>query len=165
MKWPHLPDYGYMSRWPQDGHDFIYPNDLVNARQVIPSNRVFRRDDFDGEYYHCQYGNLTFRLRPCMWLPVRYEGIDIGDPVETIRIGMEREQWVGQIVGMEYNAYRRCIVYEIQSGPLRLPNRFPARALRLLRSKDEIRPRVSGRHVPAWQGDTYKLQKERPTDN
>ena len=91
MDWPPLPDYGCIPRWPQDGQGFIHPDDVPVATRCFPSERVFRRDRFDGVYYHYSYGSLRFRLRPSMWLKVISDGIDIGDRVETVGASLERE--------------------------------------------------------------------------
>ena len=56
MEWPILPDYGCIHRWPQDGQGFIHPDDVPVATRCFPSERVFRRDRFDGTYYHYSYG-------------------------------------------------------------------------------------------------------------
>ena len=38
------PKYGYFPWWPQDGNDWLHPDDVAIARSMIPSNRMFRRD-------------------------------------------------------------------------------------------------------------------------
>ena len=84
MDWPLLPDYGCIPRWPQEGQAFIHPDDVPIATRCFPSERVLRRDRFDGVYYHYSYGAIRFRLRPSMWLTVKPEGIDIGDVIVNI---------------------------------------------------------------------------------
>ena len=46
------------------GDKDCHPEDVVIARRCFPSERVFRRDLFDGVYYHFTYGRTRFRLRP-----------------------------------------------------------------------------------------------------
>ena len=84
-------------RWREDGFGFIHPADVNTATQLFPSERVLRRFSFDGTYYHCDYGAIQFRLRPCLWLPVRAEGIDVGDEVETIGVEMVRELYIATV--------------------------------------------------------------------
>ena len=54
---PPLPDYGCIARWPEDGQGFIHPDDVAVTNKLIPSERVLRRDHFDGSYYHVRYGD------------------------------------------------------------------------------------------------------------
>ena len=121
MQWPQLPDYGCISRWPEDGQAFIHPDDVPVATRCIPSARVLRRDYFDGVYYHYRYGSVRFRLRPTMWLKVKSDGIDIGDLVETTGIGMERELFVAQVWGMYFVSRKGCILYRLRRADTKVP--------------------------------------------
>ncbi len=86
------------------------------ATRCFPSERVFRRDRFDGTYYHYSYGQIRFRLRPSMWLRVQPDGIDIGDAIETTGLAMERELFVAQVWGMYYVRRKGCILYRLRRG-------------------------------------------------
>ena len=136
---PQLPDYGCIARWPENGQGFIHPDDVATVNQVIPSERVLRRDHFDGTYYHVRYGEIGFRLRPCLWLPVRTEGIDIGDKVETIGVGLERELFVAEVAGMYFLRRKGRIFYRLVRNRKILPKLFLADHLRLLTDKEKIR--------------------------
>ena len=138
MRSPQLPDYGCLARWPEDGVDFAFPADLSQIQQLFPSQRVFRRESFDGSYYQCRYGDIHFRLRPCLWQPIRYEGIDIGDEVETTGVGMARELCVAVIEEMFFSPRERLIVYQLSRAGMTLPNVFLQSQLRLIKSKDRI---------------------------
>lgn len=153
MQWPKLPDYGCIYRWPQDGQGFIHPDDVPLATKVFPSERVFRRDRFDGSYYHYSYGKIRFRLRPSMWLQVQSDGIDVGDSVETTGLGLERELFVAQVWGMYYVRRKGCILYRLRRGDSTLvPNLYPANHLRLLTDKSVIREGEIPHPEPKWNG-------------
>ena len=152
MHWPPLPDYGCFPRWPTDGDDFIHPDDRNKASRFIPSERVLRRDEFDGTYYHYAYGQLRLRLRPTMWLKVTDDGIDIDDEVETIGTGLQRELFVATIWGMYYVARKGCILYRLKRGEMPVPRLYAAKDLRLLSDKEQIRERTFDYRAPTWDG-------------
>lgn len=158
MDWPILPDYGCIPRWPQDGQAFIHPDDVPIATRCFPSERVLRRDRFDGVYYHYAYGSLRFRLRPCMWLKVTADGIDIGDQVETTGASLERELFVASVWGMYFVRRKGCILYRLRRGDTTVPNLYTARELRLLTDKSQIRPGDTIHPVPKWSGDGELLE-------
>ena len=157
MQWPQLPDYGCIPRWPQDGQGFIHPDDVPVATRCFPSERVLRRDHFDGVYYHYSYGSVRFRLRPTMWLKVKSDGIDIGDMVETIGLGLERELLVAQVWGMYFIRRKGCILYRLRRGDTKVANLYSAGQLRLLTDKSVIRPGDTNHPVPKWSGVTEGL--------
>ena len=61
--WPDMPDCGVYLAWPDDGTQWIHPDDIELATQWIPSNRVLRRHSYDGEYYRLQYGEQKIRVK------------------------------------------------------------------------------------------------------
>ncbi len=152
MDWPVLPDYGYIPRWPQDGQGFIHPDDVPIATRCFPSERVFRRDRFDGVYYHYSYGAIRFRLRPSMWLKVKPDGIDIGDSVETTGTALERDLFVAQVWGMYFVRRKGCILYRLRRGDTTVPNLYPASHLRLLTDKSTVRAGDTQHPTPKWSG-------------
>lgn len=158
MMWPQLPDYGCLARWPQDGSGFIHPADVQTVRRLFPSKRVFRRDTFDGEFYLCSYGELSFRLRPCLWLPVRNDGLDIGDRVETTGVGMVHDLFVGTIISMHFVRREDCIMYGLQRGNMLHTHPYRASSLRLLADKIRIRPVEIAHRNPDPTVGSYSLQ-------
>jgi len=152
MQWPPLPDYGCIARWPEDGQAFIHPDDVPIACRCLPSERVLRRDHFDGVYYHFSYGPVRFRLRPTMWLKVKADGIDIGDVVETTGLGLERELFVAQIWGMYYVARKGCILYRLRRGSTRVPQLYTAGQMRLITDKTTLKPGDTIHPEPKWSG-------------
>ena len=158
MRWPQLPEYGCFLRWPQDGQSFIHPDDVSIALQVVPSNRVLRREVFDGTYYHYSYGKLRFRLRPCMWLKLENEGIDIGDQVETVGAGLKRELFVAQIWGMYYVRRKGCILYRLRRGNQKVPNLYSRDQFRLLTEKATVREGHTDYPEPVWDGSGETIE-------
>jgi hypothetical protein len=152
MQWPQLPDFGCFLRWPENGQGFIHPDDVATVTRVVPSPRVLKRISFDGVYYHYVYGGLRFRLRPAMWLPVRTEGIEIDDQVETKGVGLEREQFVATVWGMYYVQRKGCILYRLRRGEQVVPRLYPADHLRLLTDKATVRPPTTQYRPPVWDG-------------
>lgn len=146
---PTLPDYGTFPRTPANGDDWIHPDDRELIRGLIPGERVFRRDRFADGYFHFCYGEVKFRLRPCLWLPLVGEGLDIGDRVETIGLAMKRELFVSHIVGMIYSAEEGRIRYQLARTPTSELD-YLAEDLRLLTDKTELRPRVEFEPPPRW---------------
>jgi hypothetical protein len=107
------PKYGYYPRWPQDGNDWLHPDDVALARTLIPSQRVFRRDGTDGEYQLIHYGQITLRVRPALWQEVAHDGFEIGDWVEVLSRGMRNEPRTGIIREMLWNERERAVGYQI----------------------------------------------------
>lgn len=160
MQWPKLPDYGCIARWPEDGQSFIHPDDVAIATQCFPSERVLRREVFDGTYYHFRYGETRFRLRPCMWLSVIYEGFDLGDQVETVGIGLERELFVAEIWGMHFIRRKGCIAYRLRRGDKLVPKLHTADQLKQLTDKSKVREGYVKYQAPKWTGSTDDTIKD-----
>ncbi len=152
MDWPPLPDYGCFPRWPADGDDFIHPDDRSIASKYIPSQRVLRRERFDGTYYHYRYGKFRLRLLPTMWMKVAFEGLDIGDEVETIGRSLQRELFVANIWGMYFVARKGCVLYRLKRGDMPVPRLYAAKDLRLLTDKSKVSERTFDYRAPKWNG-------------
>src|SRR5262245_45832273 len=107
------PKYGCFLRWPQDGNDWLHPDDVALTRTLIPRGRVFRRDGVDGEFHRFHYGHITFRAKPALWQEVPYEGFDIGNWVEVLSRGMRNEPRTGIIREMLWDEGEKTIHYQI----------------------------------------------------
>jgi hypothetical protein len=97
------PKYGYFPRWPEDGDDWVHPSDVAQARAMIPSGRVFRRDGTEGEYLLMYYGGVVLRVRRTLWQEVPPEGFELGDWVEVLSRGMRNEPRTGIIREMQWD--------------------------------------------------------------
>ena len=76
------PQYGVYLWWPVD-ENWVHPEDLHTAKELIPSNRVFRKESYDDQYSLLLYGTKFIRVRPVIWLQVENEGFELGDLVEV----------------------------------------------------------------------------------
>ena len=104
------PKYGCFPWWPENGNDWIHPEDVTTARAMIPSGRVFRRDGAAGDFLLLHYGDTTLRVRRTLWQEVVPEGFELGDWVEVLSRGMRNEPRTGTI---------RDVIYDDRAGVIR----------------------------------------------
>jgi hypothetical protein len=155
--WPPLPDYGCFARWPRDGQSWIHPEDVAIVTRVIPSDRIFKRVSFDQTYDHYRYGKIRFRLRPAMWSKIEFEGFDIGDAVETIGRGLERELFIGEISGMYFLKRKGQVAYRLRHNSNTVPGLFLANQMRLLKDKSRIQGGNVKHPMPKWNGQGERI--------
>jgi hypothetical protein len=116
MRLPPLktdPKYGYFPWWPEDGNDWVHPEDIDLARSMIPSGRIFRRDGMSGSYHILHYGDTHLRVHSKLWQEVQHEGFDLGDWIEVLSRGLRNEQRTGIIREMLWDDDVRAIHYYI----------------------------------------------------
>jgi hypothetical protein len=118
------PKYGHFPHWPQDGNDWLHPDDVATARSMIPSPRVFRRDGMAGEYLVLHYGDVKLRVRPALWQEVEPEGIEIGDWVEVLSRGMLNEPRTGTVREILWDENARAIRYLIVEAGQPIPQLY-----------------------------------------
>jgi hypothetical protein len=107
------PRYGYFPRWPEDGNDWVHPEDVDLARSIVPSGRVFRRDGTSGRYAVLHYGEVRLRVLPALWQEVLPEGLEIGDFVEVLSRGMLNEARTGVIREVLWDEDAQAIRYQL----------------------------------------------------
>ena len=137
--WPDMPDCGVYLVWPQDGTDWIHPDDVAQVSDWIPSNRVWRRSKFEEGFYRLHYGDHSIRVKPTMWHRVEDQGYSVGDRVEILGRFLENEPCVGRIVEMRFDKRSGRIHYHIATRDLILPRPFLAEDLRALDQKVNLR--------------------------
>ena len=137
--WPQMPDCGVYLVWPQDGQEWIHPDDVALVEAWIPSTRVFRRHSFDGEYYRLQYGEQTVRVMPTMWRHVEDEGFSVGDQVEILSHFQENEPGLGMIKEMRFEKSSNRILYSVDSREMPLPRSFVAADLVQLTRRPQLK--------------------------
>ncbi|MGI9457359.1 MAG: DUF6960 family protein [Aeoliella sp.] len=108
------PKYGYYPWWPEDGDDWVHPEDVSLARSLIPSPRVFRRDGQEGPFILMQYGQHCLRVRRTLWRELRWEGFDIGDLVEVRPRGMKNEHRTGSIRDVLWDDHKGVMHYRLE---------------------------------------------------
>jgi hypothetical protein len=110
------PQYGVYLRWPCDGDDWIHPEDIESVKRVIPSRRIFEREDIDIDYTMISYANLRLRVRPTMWLDVEYDSYWVGDQVEIKSQLGRRDPMIATIREILWDPDSHRIEYYLQSG-------------------------------------------------
>ncbi len=124
------PKYGYYPWWPENGNDWLHPEDVELARQLIPSPRVFRRDGEQGPFVILHYGDLRLRVKRTLWQEVASEGFEIGDWVEILSRGHRNTPRTGVIREMHYSAKDRCLMYQILENDQPIPEQYSVTDLR-----------------------------------
>jgi hypothetical protein len=124
------PRYGYYPWWPENGDDWLHPEDVALARQTIPSARVFRRDGEQGEFVILHYGDLRLRVKHTLWQEIDGEGFGIGDWVEVLSRGQRNTPRTGIIREMHWSTAERCLHYKITEADQPIPNDYVAEDLR-----------------------------------
>lgn len=109
------PTYGVYLRWPLDGCDWIHPEDVEIALRMIPSRRVFRREDLDDQYVLLSYGPQLIRVQPTMWTEVQSDGYEVGDQVEIRSQWGKREPAIATIQDILWNRDSQAIEYHLTS--------------------------------------------------
>lgn len=145
------PKYGHYPWWPEDGDDWVHPDDVARARSMIPSERVFRRDGTAGDYLLLHYGDAALRVRRTLWQEVEPEGFEIGDWVEVLTRGMLNEPRTGTIAEMLWDKQAGELHYQIVENDRLIETRY---------SRDDLRhvePTSPRSHAPR-----RNERKERP---
>ena len=108
------PRHGVYLWWPGPVESWVHPEDYDIANELIPSNRVFRREQLDNEYSVLTYGDQQLRVRPVIWLEIRSDGYEIGDQVEVkSRMGRGRP-FIAHIVQIRWDQENRRILYSLE---------------------------------------------------
>jgi hypothetical protein len=131
-----LPDlkpaarYGYYPWWPQDGDDWLHPEDVALARELLPGPRVFRREGEHGVFSVLRYGGVRLRVKPALWQEVAWEGFDVGDWVEVLSRGLQNTPRTGVIGEMQWDAHAAALRYQIREADQRIETWYGAADLR-----------------------------------
>lgn len=135
------PKYGYYPWWPENGDDWVHPEDVDLARQIIPSPRVFRRDGQSGDFVVLHYGRTRLRVRRTLWQetpPAQYE---IGDLVEVLSRGMRNTPRTAVVEAILWDDDARELRYQVAESGQPVPNLFAAEDLRRVESpRDSSEP-------------------------
>lgn len=124
------PKYGYFPWWPENGNDWVHPEDVAVARAMIPSGRIYRRDGESGSYVVLHYGPIRLRVRRTLWCEVEPEGFEIGDWVEVRSRGWHNTPRTGTIREMFWDDHTRTIRYQVLENDLPIENLYAADDLR-----------------------------------
>jgi hypothetical protein len=124
------PKYGYYPWWPEDGNDWVHPEDVELARQLIPSMRVFRRDGEHGMFVVLHYSDLRLRVKRTLWQEVEPEGFEIGDWVEVLSRGYRNTPRTAVVQEITWDGNARALRYQVAENEQLIPNLYSADDLR-----------------------------------
>ncbi len=124
------PRYGYYPWWPEDGNEWLHPEDVVVARRMIPSQRVFRRQGERGPFVCLSYGDIRLRVKRTLWQEVDGEGFELGDWVEVLSRCGQNEPRTGTIREMVWDAHAGGLRYQIFDNGTPIANYYTVDDLR-----------------------------------
>ncbi|HEX4413810.1 MAG TPA: hypothetical protein VH107_09295 [Lacipirellulaceae bacterium] len=133
------PKYGCFPWWPENGNDWVHPEDVATARSIIPSGRIFRRDSGHGDYLRMQYGDVTLRVRRTLWQEIEPEGFEIGDWVEVLSCGLRNEPRTGIIREMLWDQRANVIRYMISDNNVPINEPYTRDDLRHVQPTDPLK--------------------------
>lgn len=119
------PDrFGVYLWWPEEGTDWIHPDDVDLACKLIPSRRIFQRLVGDDGWSCLIYGESSIRVKPTLWLEVESDGYLVGDRVEIrSRLGQQRPA-IATIEEMYWNRELKLVEYILATNQTVLPMPF-----------------------------------------
>ena len=109
------PKWGVLSRWPVDPDDWVHPEDVATASELIPSYRVVRREIHDNEYNLIRYGKRSFRAKPVLWLEIRRPPFEVGDFVQVSGLFGIEDPILGTINEVIWNPRRRFFEFQLHT--------------------------------------------------
>lgn len=126
------PRHGYYPWWPEDGDAWLHPEDAALARTLIPSPRVFRREEGPAPYATLHYGEIRLRVKPALWQEIRTEGLEIGDWVEVLSRMRSNEPTTGVVCEIHWEAQAHELRYQVRHNEQVVPGWFARHDLRPL---------------------------------
>ena len=109
--------YGVLLWWSDQIPTWVHPDDAKVVEQMVPGNRVFRREDCpnyaDRElgYSRMIYGEIEFRALPLIWRELTHEGFELNDRVEVKSGFGKRRPRIATIRDIIWNRHRQTIEY------------------------------------------------------
>lgn len=150
---PLLPDYGIYHVWPEQGVEAFHPEDRDKIDGWIPSNFVFERFEYDGEYYHVRYGDrVTLRIKPTLWLEIPDEGLRLGDQVEVLSNNMQNDPMIANIAEMRYSQVHNAIEYSLEESQMQVDKAYLAHEFVRLTQRERLLPRDVPAPIPKFLG-------------
>jgi hypothetical protein len=131
------PKYGFFPWWPEDGDDWVHPEDVELARGTIPSPRVWRRDGEHGPFVVLHHGDEQLRVKRTLWQEVPPEGFDVGDWVEVLSRGMKNTPRTGVIRELQWEPRSHAMRYLITEAGQPIPNLYAAEDLRHVEPRED----------------------------
>ncbi len=107
--------WGILSGWPIDPDNWVHPEDITTASELIPSYRVVRREIHDSEYNLIRYGKKTFRAKPVLWQETRKPPFDVGEFVQVSGLFGIENPILGTVREVIWNPRRRFFEFLLQT--------------------------------------------------
>ena len=124
------PRYGVFRWWPTD-KDWIHPGDVETAKQLIPSERLFRKEKYDDVYFLLTYGEQYIRIKHVIWLEIKTEGYELGDQVEvTSRLG-KGHPMIATITEICWDKNEGRLMYTVVGTELHMRRKFSSEEFQL----------------------------------
>lgn len=123
------PRYGYYPNWPEDGDQWLHPEDVELARRVLPSRKIWRRAAEQGNFHgfhEIRHGDQRLRVKSVLWQEVAPPHFRIGDWIEVRTRLHTNEAHTGRVVDLEWDDYRKQIVYHIEENDQPIVNVYTA---------------------------------------
>ena len=114
------PQYGAYLWWPEEGSDWIHPEDIESATELIPSSRVFCRRDDKSPYSLLNYGKTAIRVKPTLWYEITSDGFELGDLVEVKSHMGKLKPLIATIADIFWNRHHQRIDYYLNSAGRKL---------------------------------------------
>ena len=152
------PKYGFYPWWPQDGDDWVHPEDVELARSVIPSPRIWRREGQTGDFLVLSYGDLKLRVRRTLWREAPHEGFDVGDLVEVLPHGMKNEPCTGEVRDVHWDDHECGVRYLVEAADGTMLER-PLEA-RDLKQVEAPSPREQARMEPSGEESDLEVEDQ-----
>jgi len=124
------PRYGHFPWWPEDGDDWVHPEDVALARRTIPGPRIWRRDGRQGDYVLLSYGDERLRVLRRLWQETPAPAYEMGDWVEVRPRGMQNEPHTGQVRGVVWDEPTQSIRYQLEVVDRPIPHDYAAEDLK-----------------------------------
>ncbi|MFI4874984.1 MAG: hypothetical protein ACIALR_06595, partial [Blastopirellula sp. JB062] len=132
-------DYVMLPRWPQDGDDWIHPEDRSLAAGMIPSNRIFRREMQPDGYYELSYGPRKIRVRPVIAESAPEPCFEIGQVVK-LKMAFEGDRTqTGRIYAIRYSQYYDAPQYYLIRGDMKSRTPYLASSLEPFLQEGQLR--------------------------
>lgn len=154
---PELPDWGVYLRWPEDGNDWIHPEHTALAQTLIPSRRIFNRTDWDGEFYHLNYGKHHLRVRPSMWTPIGPIDLCIEQQVELLAQFGKHDPGIFRIEDILYTPEHQSVEFILRRGDIVLETPFTRQDIKPIFVRHHLRTGFY-EHVEPKQAEDFHTE-------
>ena len=132
------PRYGIFPWWPDDSDNWVHPDDLSIAMELVPGCQILRRaspnSKIDDESSSCENdqfvsfecGSQVFRAVPKMWLEVPEPDYELFDQVEICSKLGKIHPKIATVSSVCWNRLKRVAEYRLERNGMPLPGLFHA---------------------------------------